>query len=226
MKKVFRICIMVGLMALTMALTACSIIGDCFSCIFGCGDSYNDSDSDSSEHKSGKTYVVRFEYNGEEYSIETERFSTYRFTSLPRKEGYVFAGLYDSETGGDMIVDEEGYSLDEFTGRKTLTLYPRFHIAEYIVHFSCADDYWVDASALSSIKVIYGEEFTPPLNVMCVNAEFDGWFTDATGGRRVTNAGSVVEGANVLNSNNFALPMYSPYEITLYARFKPLTAEE
>ena len=108
------------------------------------------------------------------YSIEDETITLEDAT----KTGYAFDGWYDAETEGNKVETITKGS----TGAKTL--YARWTANEYMVTFNANDG---DTPSPASTQVTYDATYGELATVTRTGYTFQGWFTAATGGTKVTD---------------------------------------
>ena len=93
-------------------------------------------------------------------------------TSTPIKVGHAFKGWYTAASGGSL------YNTVTITAAKTF--YAQFTANSYTLTWDVGD------GTTEETKQTYGEKLTLPTEPTRKNAEFLGWFTEATGGTQVT----------------------------------------
>lgn len=147
------------------------------------------SDSTLYAHWTAKTCTVTFNanYTGSTYSqTKTETFgSNYILPTAPTRTGYTFAGWY-KETGFTNKVTASTAVSDE----SNHTLYAKWTAKTYTVKFNL--NYTGAPTAPSSISVTYDGTYSGLPNPTRTGYTFDGWFTAATGGSKVTTATTVL----------------------------------
>ena len=92
--------------------------------------------------------------------------------SVPVKTGYTFKGWFTSKTGGSL------YSTVTITS--STTFYAQFAANKYTVTWD------LSTGQSETTEQTYGEKLILPTEPTRKNAEFLGWFTEATGGTQVT----------------------------------------
>ena len=112
--------------------------------------------------------------------------------ALPVKKGYSFKGWYTAKTGGSL------YSTVTITS--STTFYAQFAANKYTVTW----DLGIGQS--ETTEQTYGEKLILPTEPTRKNAEFLGWFTEATGGTQVT--------ANNVFTETTDKTYYAHWEIT------------
>ena len=113
-------------------------------------------------------------------------------TSTPVKTGHAFKGWYTSVSGGSL------YNTVTITAAKTF--YAQFTANSYSVTWDLGD------GTTEETKQTYGEALVLPTEPTRKNAEFLGWFTEATGGTQVD--------ANTIYKTDGDSTYYAHWEIT------------
>ena len=113
-------------------------------------------------------------------------------TSTPVKIGHAFKGWYTSASGGSL------YNTVTITAAKTF--YAQFTANSYSLTWDLGD------GTTEETKQTYGEKLTLPTEPTRKNAEFLGWFTEATGGTQVD--------ANTIYKTDGDSTYYAHWEIT------------
>ena len=113
-------------------------------------------------------------------------------TSTPVKVGHAFKGWYTSASGGSL------YNTVTITAAKTF--YAQFTANSYLVTWDLGD------GTTEETKQTYGEALVLPTEPTRKNAEFLGWFTEATGGTQVD--------ANTIYKTDRDSTYYAHWEIT------------
>ena len=113
-------------------------------------------------------------------------------TSTPVKAGHAFKGWYTSASGGSL------YNTVTITAAKTF--YAQFTANSYSVTWDLGD------GTTEETKQPYGEALVLPTEPTRKNAEFLGWFTEATGGTQVD--------ANTIYKADGDSTYYAHWEIT------------
>ena len=103
-------------------------------------------------------------------------------TSTPVKTGHAFKGWYTAASGGSL------YNTVTITAAKTF--YAQFTANSYTLTWDVGD------GTTEETKQTYGEKLTLPTEPTRKNAEFLGWFTEATGGTQVTANDTFTETAD------------------------------
>ena len=113
-------------------------------------------------------------------------------TSTPVKAGHAFKGWYTSASGGSL------YNTVTITAAKTF--YAQFTANSYTLTWDLGN------GTTEETKQTYGEKLTLPTEPTRKNAEFLGWFTEATGGTQVD--------ANTIYKTDGDSTYYAHWEIT------------
>ena len=144
-----------------------------------------DSDHTLYAHWTAKTYTVTFNSNGA--GVEpTSRTVTYdsSYGDMPTltRTGYTFAGWYTSSSGGSKVTDATSV-----TTASAHTLYAHWTGNTYVVDFDANGGSVSPPSKTVTYGATYGSLPTPTRT----GYSFDGWYTAASGGTKVTSATSV-----------------------------------
>ena len=113
-------------------------------------------------------------------------------TSTPVKTGHAFKGWYTSASGGSL------YNTVTITAAKTF--YAQFTANSYTLTWDLGN------GTTEETKQTYGEKLVLPTEPTRKNAEFLGWFTEATGGTQVD--------ANTIYKTDGDSTYYAHWEIT------------
>ena len=113
--------------------------------------------------------------------------------SLPVKKGHSFKGWYTAKTGGKLY-----NTVTSITA--STTFYAQFEANQYVVTWD------IGTGKTETTNQTYGEKLVLPTEPERKNAEFLGWFTEATGGTQVT--------ANDVFTETADKTYYAQWEIT------------
>lgn len=115
----------------------------------------------------------------------------------PQKTGYSFAGWYTATDGGDKITD---FSITSATGERTV--YAHYTINTYNITFNS-----MGGSSVSGKSAVYNTTFTAPTAPTRLGYGFAGWYKDSA----------------CTNAWNFGTDRIANYDLTLYAKWTPVT---
>lgn len=136
-----------------------------------------------------KTVSVRFNPNGGSGSVTSRTYTIGKsygsLPSGPTKVGYSFDGWYTSSSGGSKIYTSTTVSAS------TTNLYAHWKANSYTVSFNSNG-----GSSVSSKSVTYGSTYGYLSTPTKTNCTFDGWYTAASGGTKVTSSTSVTRTVN------------------------------
>ena len=186
-------------------------------CMAACDDKEEQGSGNDDQGAVAASYIIQYTDNTGTYSIEVTPGAPYSMPSIPQKEGYEFAGLFDAEVGGTQYVNAQGASLSPFTDNKNLVLFPHFQAKEYII----ALDYQGAAvTGAREITVSYGTRITDlPVNLSIPNKVFSGWYTEPDKkGVQIADQYGVIPIRSLVISDNFDLSDANGF-IQLYAGF-------
>ena len=113
--------------------------------------------------------------------------------SLPVKKGHSFKGWYTAKEGGKLY-----NTVTSITA--STTFYAQFEANQYVVTWD------IGTGKTETTNQTYGEKLVLPTEPERKNAEFLGWFTEATGGTQVT--------ANDVFTETADKTYYAQWEIT------------
>ncbi len=150
-------------------------------------------------HYEANTYTIAFDPNDANYvgeatgttaSIDATYGVSYSLTANGfSREGYTFAGWATSPTGAKVYNDGQSVSNLTSTNGATVTLYAKWTGTTYTVTFNArgGSDLSINSKPVT-MGSAYGElaTVTPPAGYV-----FDGWYTSAGGGTKVTSATQV-----------------------------------
>ena len=141
-------------------------------------------------HWTGKEITVYFNARGGEVteSKKTVNYnSTYGTLPTPTRENYTFVGWYTEMTGGTKIT-----SSTKVTNTVNHTIYAHWTGISLTVTFDANGGSVSPTSISVAYGSTYGELPTPTLE----NYTFDGWYTEMTGGTKITSSTKVNNTAN------------------------------
>ncbi len=152
-------------------------------------------------HWSGRTYTVSFNsVGGSSVSSKSVTFgNTYGALTTPTRTGYTFLGWFTAASGGTQVT-----SSTKVTNAASHTLYAHWKGNSITVAFNNNGGYGNVPSQTYTVGSTYGSlptGSTPPAGY-----KFDGWYTAASGGSKVTTSTTV-----------------SPSVTTLYAHYVAAT---
>ena len=127
------------------------------------------------------SYSISFNGNGGSCSTSSKTIAhggSYGNLPTPTRNGYSFAGWYTSATGGAQVMSSTKCTLSS-----NQTLYAHWNANNYAVNFNANGGSCSSSSKTVSYDGIYGELPTP----IKTGYVFDGWYTSATGGLKITN---------------------------------------
>ena len=164
----------------------------------GAGDSYTPSANITLYAQWGKPCTVTYDANGGSCGTASEKYTGTALTlPTPTRDGYWFAGWYDAAEGGNKIGDAGA----KYNPAKEITLYAHWQEKiEYTVTYNANGGTCDTASA-----TYQGTALTLPTPTTRTGYKFLGWYTAASGGTKVGDAGAA----------------YTPSaNITLYAQWE------
>lgn len=187
---------------------ALSLLTACIAFFGGCGLFGNGEE--------GAVYTIQYADDEGAHTISVKDGELYSLESIPEREGYIFTGLFDAETGGTQYVSESGIALAPFTDKRSLVLYPQFRPEEYTL---VLDYQGAAVTGERSLTVLYGEPLPDlPLGLTAENKTFEGWYTRAAcGGAQVADAYGVLPALPAVGSG--ILSPDADGNIFLYAGF-------
>ena len=139
-------------------------------------DDKNEENGDGNQTGTVTSYIIQYTDNTGTYSIEVTPGAPYSMPSIPQKEGYEFAGLFDAEVGGTQYVSAQGASLAPFSDLKNLVLFPQYSAKEYTL---VLDYQGAPVTGVRELNISYGARIQSlPLDLVVENKEFMGWYTE------------------------------------------------
>jgi len=131
--------------------------------------------------------VVDFDYNGgigsEVVNIEVDYGLAYGNLPYLEKDGYDFDGWYTAETGGNKVTNSTPVSI-----KGDHTLYAKWIEKEYTITFNInkGSGSTTPKCSTTSKNVKYNSEYGTLPTATRKGYTFDGWYTEETGGSKVT----------------------------------------
>ena len=133
-------------------------------------------------HWSENGYTVTFDANGGNVSTVNKGVvygSTYGTLPTPTKNGYVFTGWYTSASGGSKVTSSTTVSIT-----KSQTLYAQWTANSYTLNFNANGG----IVSTSSKVITYGSTFGTLPTPIRDYYTFNGWYTAASGGSKVSSS--------------------------------------
>ena len=134
------------------------------------------------------TMTVTFNANGGSCSTKTKTVTygnTYGTLPTPTRNGYTFLGWYTAASGGTKVV-----STTKVTKTTNHTLYAQWKAAPITVTFKDG------STTVATRQVTYGGTYGALPTRSKIGYTFDGWFTAATGGTKITASTKVTVTSN------------------------------
>lgn len=184
--------------------------------ITGCGFFGDKDKSDNTE------YTIMYTDGNEIHTLTVRCGELYSIPKpLPQKEGHVFLGFFDAETGGTQYVNSSGMCIAAFNDKKNIVLFPQFAADRLTVNL----DYGISATAgTETIEVEYGQNipFLPSDLVADNSAKyiFDGWFTKPNcGGIKVAGANGISDkkAEDIAKVGEISVKLYAGFRIVTFA---------
>ena len=132
-------------------------------------------------HWSASKYTVSFNGNGGNASSSSKSVtynSTYGTLPTASRTGYTFDGWYTAKDGGNKVTEDT-----KFTSTSNQTLYAHWKANTYTVSFNLNGG----SGSADSKTVSYGSTYGTLPTVSRTGYGFDGWYTDANGGTKITS---------------------------------------
>lgn len=169
-----------------------------------------------SAQTASKEYVIQYADSAGTHTLTVADGMPYAIETIPVKTGYTFTGLFDAEEGGVRYVSANGASIEPFTDKKNMVLFPQFTANEYTV---ILDYQGAPVAGSRSFTVAYGSNLPElPDNPFVAHKVFKGWYTQPDrGGIRISDEYGLLPVVSVFNENNFDI---SGTSVTLYAGFE------
>lgn len=166
------------LSVLFAVIFACAAFAGCFGNV-GCFESCFGGNKEQTDD-TPKEYTVKYTLDGETVQLKVTQGKLYELEAIPEMTGYNFIGLFDAQTDGNKIVDENGSSLAPFNGNSDIVLFPRFEPKEYTI---ILDYQGAEVSGARQVKAVYDQSLPElPTEVVYEHKEFTGWYK----GKKVT----------------------------------------
>ncbi len=160
---------------------------------------------------SPKDYIVKFDtQGGPAVSQKIVTFGTeYGELKSPSRSGYTFGGWYTEPNGGTKITSASKVSI-----AANHTLYAQWISTSYTtVTFSA--NYSGGSSTYRNIIVHYGDTYgTLPAAPTRSGFVFDGWYTEARGGEKVTASTRIIKATNHTLFAHWKVTVYFPDTMT------------
>lgn len=164
------------------------------------------------------SYLVTFDPNGGKVSQESTAVTInkpYGTLPTPNRTGYSFAGWYTKETGGTKVT--ETTTVGENPPTK---LYAHWTANKYLVYFDANRGEFITANGSVKTKqstVTYGSKYNSmPTPTRTGGYNFAGWYTEATGGTKITSDTTVTTAkTHVLYAHWSLKPATAPFSVEL-----------
>ena len=145
-------------------------------------------------HWTAKKMTVFFDVNGSGATCDTGNKlvtynSTYGTLPTPTRDGYTFAGWYTASSGGTKIT-----SSTKVEKTANHTLYAHWTGKSYTVYFDATGG----SCSTTSKSVTYGKTYGTLPAPTKSHYSFAGWYTDPSGGSKVTSTSAVALGSHTL----------------------------
>lgn len=135
-----------------------------------------------------KTPTVYFNANGGSVNTSGKTVtvgSTYGTLPTPTRTGYAFDGWYTSASGGSKVTSSTTVS-----NSSNHTLYAHWNLVYYTVYFNANGG----SVSPSSVSIGHGRTYGTLPTPSRTGYAFDGWYTSASGGSKVTSGSTVTYG--------------------------------
>lgn len=157
-------------------------------------------DEDGKKGKNEESIVVTYYLTENGKPIKISVFDgEFRLAKTPTRTGYVFLGLFDSPSGGSMIVDEKGNCLVNIT--HSITLYAQWSTKSYTVEFDAGEATLPSGS--ETLTVEYGGTVHSLPTLTLQGYDFVGWKNAK--GTMVSDGGTVLSDFRTFNAENYAI---------------------
>lgn len=180
-------------------------------------DDKNEENGDGNQTGTVASYIIQYTDNTGTYKIEVTPGAPYSMPSIPQKEGYEFAGLFDAEVGGTQYVNSHGASLAPFNDNRNIVLFAQFKPKQYIL---ILDYQGAVVSDVREMQVSYGSRIPSlPTSLEMEHKVFSGWYTAPDKkGVQVADQYGLIPDKSYISSANFDLTDPDGF-IRLYAGF-------
>lgn len=166
------------------------------------------------------SYLVTFDANGGKVSQESTAVTIgkkYGPLPTPNRYGYDFDGWYTEKIGGK---DKEVTETDVVGTNPPTTLYAHWTANKYLVYFDANGGEFNTAGGTVSKKnstVTYGSKYNSmPTPTRTGGYNFDGWYTESTGGTKITSDTTVTTAkTHVLYAHWSLKPATAPFSVEL-----------
>lgn len=198
---------------LTIIVCIMVICAAIMSFLVGCFDNGDDGSSTPSEPS---TYTIQYTDDTGTHTIEVKDGDPFSIEAIPVREGYKFVGLFDAESGGKQYVSANGSSLQPFTDKKNIVLFPQYTPNEYIFILDYGDAEVVGERQITAKFGLSLPEL--PTKLSMDHYTFSGWYTQPEcKGVKIADSYGLVPKVSIVNGENFDL---NAEYITLYAGFE------
>ena len=165
-----------------------------------------------------KSYLVTFDANGGKVSRESTAVTInkpYGTLPTPNRTGYSFAGWYTEKTGGTKVESDTIVGADPPT-----TLYAHWTANQYLVYFDANRGEFITANGSVKTKqstVTYGSKYNSmPTPTRTGGYKFAGWYTESTGGTKITSDTTVTTAkTHILYAHWSLTPATAPASVKL-----------
>ena len=164
------------------------------------------------------SYLVTFDPNGGKVSKESTAVTIgkpYGTLPTPNRTGYSFDGWYTKETGGTKVTETTTVGKDPPT-----TLYAHWIANKYLVVFDANRGEFITANGSVKTKqstVTYGSKYNSmPPPTRTGGYKFAGWYTESTGGTKITSDTTVTTAkTHILYAHWSLTPARAPDSVEL-----------
>ena len=164
------------------------------------------------------SYLVTFDPNGGRVSKESTAVTInkpYGTLPTPNRTGYSFDGWYTKETGGTKVTETTTVGKDPPT-----TLYAHWTANQYLVYFDANRGEFITANGSVKTKqstVTYGSKYySMPTPTRTGGYDFAGWYTEPTGGTKITSDTTVTTAkTHILYAHWSLKPATAPFSVVL-----------